>query len=159
MLERNLDGENRLIASWEELGAGAPTLIALAHLCSRAMAEGTELTDGLSAEAKAILCAARQRGILEIRASNTAYESPARFLTVFVELDEERRLQFRTNHDPQQNIRFFDGFRQLCGGGLVMHHLFHEFSLTRAGFEFAATIDRREVQHLLDLGRPCEAGG
>ena len=159
MLERNLDGENHLIASWEELGAGAPTLIALAQLCCRAMATRTQWTEGLSPEAKAILYAARQRGILEVKASNTAYEAPARFLTVFVELDERRKVQFRTSHDPLQNIRFFDGFRQLCGSGLVMHHLFHEFSLTRAGFEFAATIDQKEVQELLDLGRPCDASG
>lgn len=156
MLERNLESSRP--RRWDELGAGAPTLIALAELCSRAMAEQTCVTNGLSAEAKAILWAARQRGIIEVRGSNTAYESPSRFLTVYVELDEERRLRFRSRSDPAMNIRFFDGFRELCSTGLVMHHLYHEFSLTRAGFEFAATIAVHDVQTLLELGQECGPG-
>ena len=60
-------------------------------------------------------------------------------------VDEDRRVRFRTG-DPAQNIRFLDGFRELCARGLVMHHLFPEFSLTRTGYEFAATIRREEVQ-------------
>ncbi len=150
MLERILEQTARQKSSWDDLGHGAPSLIALAELCSRAMADNYVSTEQLSPEALAILYAARHRGIIEVKGSNTAYESAARFLTVFVEMDDEQRLRFRNNSDPRLNIRFFDGFRELCAAGLVMHHLFHEFSLTRAGFDFAATIDGDEVQSLLD---------
>ncbi len=50
--------------------------------------------------------------------------------------------------EPERTIRILDAFRQLCVSGLVMHHLFREFSLTRAGFELARTISRQEVQIL-----------
>ncbi len=159
MLEQHVNARKRLIASWEELGSGAPTVIALAELCCRSMAADITEIEGLSAESRTILFAARERGIFEIRANNMAFETPARFLTVFVELSEGEKLMFRTRDDPQQNIRFFDGFRQLCANGLVMHHLYHEFSLTRAGFELARTVDQAEVGELMDIGRPCGYGG
>ena len=157
MLERILD--NSQPSRWDELGHGAPTLVALAQLCSRAMAEGVVRSDALSPEAKAILYTARRRGIIEIKGNNLAYESPARFLTVYVELDQDRRLRFRSNRDPALNIRFFDAFRELCTTGLIMHHLYHEFSLTRAGFEFAATIPAEEVEPLLEIAQECGPGG
>jgi hypothetical protein len=158
MLERILQQGVRLKNSWDDLGNGAPTLIALAELCSRAMAENVVSTENLSPEALAILYAARNRGVIEVKGSNTAYESAARFLTVIVEIDDERRLRFRNNSDPKLNVRFFDGFRELCAGGLVMHHLFHEFSLTRAGFDFATTIDEDDVASLLDEAQMCALG-
>ncbi len=159
MLERTLEHGLRLKNSWEDLGRGAPTLIALAELCSRAMAENVISTDSLSPEARAILFAAQDRGVIEVKGSNMAYDSADRFLTVIVELDKERRLRFRNSSEPKLNVRFFDGFRELCAAGLVMHHLFHEFSLTRAGFEYAATIDGDEIQTLLDEAQPCGPGG
>ena len=73
-----------------------------------------------------------ERGILEVKGCNTAYESPSRLLTVFVELEDESQIRFRDPRDAQQNVRFLEGFRQLCANGLVMHHLYHEFSLTGA---------------------------
>ena len=66
---------------------------------------------------------------------NDAFSAPARFLAVRVELDEEQWLVFRSREDPAVTIRFLDGFRELCAAGLVMHHLYRDFSLTRAGFE------------------------
>jgi hypothetical protein len=158
MLERILEQTARQKSSWDDLGHGAPTLIALAELCSRAMAENHVSTEQLSPEALAILFAARDRGVIEVKGSNTAYESAARFLAVIVEIDDDQRLRFRNNTDPKLNVRFFDGFRELCSAGLVMHHLFHEFSLTRAGFEFAATIKADEVQSLVDQAQMCAPG-
>jgi hypothetical protein len=113
------------------------------------------VTEGLLPEAQAILFAAGRRGILEIKGSNAAYESPSRLLTVFVEMDDESRIRFRDARDVRQNVRFLEGFRQLCARGLVMHHLHHEFTLTHAGFELAATIRPDEIQRLLDFGQPC----
>ncbi|MBM4093112.1 MAG: hypothetical protein FJ276_27440 [Planctomycetes bacterium] len=155
MLERNLSFDDPLFASWNELGVGAPTLIALAQLCCRAMVAGIASAERLSPEAKTILVAARKRGLIEIKATNTAYESPARLLTVHIEVAPEERIRFRSNTDPHQNIRFFEGFRQLCASGLVMHHLCHEFSLTQAGFECAAAIPIEEVRSLLELAQEC----
>ena len=157
MLERALGIDEMLAATWSEMGVGAPTLIALAHLCSRAWVTGPVAAEELSPEARAILYAAGRRGILEVKGSNAAYESPSRLLTVFVETADDIRIRFRDTQDVRQNVRFLDGFRQLCACGLVMHHLFHEFTLTPAGFELAATICPDEIRRLLDLGQPCVA--
>ncbi len=154
MLERFLGADDPLTVSWNEMGAGAPTLIALAQLCSRAMAFGRAPTEELTPEAKAILYAARQRGILEVKGSNTAYESPSRLLTVFVETEANSQIRFRDPHDPKQNIRFLDGFRLLCANGYVMHHLYHEFSLTTAGFDRAHQLAPDGLESLLALGQP-----
>jgi len=155
MLGRALWSDEQQTASWNELGVGAPTIGALAQLCSRAWVSGSVSTGELSPEAQAILYAAGRRGMLEVKGTNTAYESPSRLLTVFVEMDDDTRIRFRDARDVRQNVRFLEGFRQLCACGLVMHHLYHEFTLTPLGFEMAANIRPDEIQKLLDLGQPC----
>ncbi len=135
------------------MGVGAPTIMALAELCGRAIVNDAPPAEGLSLEARTILYAARQRGILEIKATNTAFESPERFLTVYVELDTHRQMRFRKADDPRFTIRFLEGFRQLCRHGAVMHHLFHEFSLTTRGFDLAAAIEKAEIATLLAEGQ------
>ena len=72
-------------------------------------------------------------GVFEIKGTFNAFDSIERFLAVHVETAAEHFLIFRSKQDPQITIRFLDAFRQLCSAGLVMHHLFREFSLTRAG--------------------------
>jgi hypothetical protein len=155
MLGRALGSDEQLVATWSDLGAGAPTIAALAQLCSRAWVNGSSAAEDLWPEARAILYVAGRRGVLEIKGTNAAYESPSRLLTVFVELDDETRIRFRDARNVQQNVRFLEGFRQLCARGLVMHHLYHEFTLTPSGFALAATISPSEVQTLLDFGQPC----
>lgn len=146
---RNFSDDGRRMVLWEELGAGAPTLAAFAHLCSQALAENCCATrEELSEEARAILYAARHRGAIEIKGVNHAFESTERFLTVCVELDLERQLILKRRDDPEFTIRFLDGFRQLCVSGLIMHHIFRDFSLTRPGFELARAIRREEVSVL-----------
>ncbi|MCA9223281.1 MAG: hypothetical protein KDA71_23355 [Planctomycetales bacterium] len=152
MLERFIDPKADLPGSWQELGEGAPTLIALAHLCAVAMTREKPLDIELSPEARAILVAARDRGVIEVKGMNQAFEAPERFLAVQIELDEQRMLTFRNREFPEITIRFFNGFRQLCQTGLVMHHLYRDFSLTQAGYELARTIDREEVESLLAQG-------
>jgi hypothetical protein len=138
--------DGRQMVLWEELGEGAPTLIAFARLCSDALAANRQApVEELTDEARAILYASRRRGTIEVKGVNHAFESSERFLTVCVELDTEHQLFLKRRDDPQLTVKFLDGFRQLCASGLVMHHLFREFSLTRAGFELAATIHRRDV--------------
>ena len=154
MLERFLGQNGPNAASWSDLGTGAPTLFALAQLCSHALSTCTVVTDSLSPEAQAILYTARHRGILEVKGSNEAYESPSRLLTVFVEIEDQSQIRFRDSQDARQNVLFLEGFRQLCASGLVMHHLNHEFSLTGAGFDHARTMTPEECEHLLELGRP-----
>ncbi|MHB0954774.1 MAG: hypothetical protein ACYC0X_00200 [Pirellulaceae bacterium] len=158
MMERIAESVDQLATTWGDLGIGAPTIIALAQLCSRAIVTGPAVAEDLSPEAKAILFTAGQRGILEIRGSNTAYESPSRLLTVFVELDSDARVRFRDPGNVEQNVRFLEGFRQLCAHGLVMHHLFHEFTLTAAGFLRATSIHPDEIHEILEFGQPCGPG-
>ena len=143
--------DRRLIRSWEDLGAGAPTLIALASLCSQALASGRVSDAPLSEEAKAILYAARRRGVIEIKGNYRAFEAPARFLTVFVELEVDVSLAFKSTSDPVLTIHFLEGFRELCSEGFVLHHLYRDFSLTRRGFERAGKIRREEVPLLTGL--------
>jgi hypothetical protein len=139
------------MALWEVLGTGTPTLMAFAQLCGNALsANRQEPCEQLSEEAKAILYVARHRGAIEIKGSDTGFDSSERLLAINVELEADRQLAFRRRGEPELTMRFLDGFRQLCASGLVMHHLFREFSLTRAGFELAKTIQRDEV-HVLDI--------
>lgn len=138
--------------SWNDLGEGAPTVIALAVLCGRAIVNGPQDDPTLSLEAQALLLAARKRGVFEIKGTFNAFDSIERFLAVHVEVEPEQYIVFRSKQDPQITVRFLDAFRELCAAGLVMHHLFREFSLTRAGFELAATIASDDVESLVALG-------
>jgi hypothetical protein len=108
--------------------------------------------EGLLPEAKAILVAARNRGVVEVRGVNTAFDPAARLLAVYVELDESQTIAFRDPERPETTVSFLEGFRQLCELGLVMHHLHRDFSLTSLGFEVARTISQQEVQPWLDKG-------
>lgn len=151
-LQRNETEHQRALAdSWQALGEGGPTLIALANLCARNLAQPppedavAELTD----EAKAILIAARETGSIEVRGVRTAFEAPARYLAVYVELEQHRTVAFRSREDVEVTVRFFDGLVQLCRSGLVMHHLARDFSLTRRGFEVARGLERAPLEPLL----------
>ncbi len=148
--------DNYLSGSWDALGAGAPVLVALSQLCSNAMVESnaasTLQASDLSPESKAILVASRERGVIEIKAVNAAFEAPSRMLAVYIELDESQTIAFRDPHAPEVTVRFLEGFRLLCEKGLVMHHIHRDFSLTQRGFELARTISKEEVQPWLDKG-------
>jgi hypothetical protein len=148
--------DNYLSGSWDALGAGAPILVALAQLSADAMVsiDSTALpeTGKLMPESKAILVAARNRGVIELKGVNAAFEAPARMLAVYVELDEVQTIAFRDPNQPEVTVRFLDGFRLLCQYGLVMHHIHRDFSLTSRGFDLARTISQEEVQPWLDKG-------
>jgi hypothetical protein len=146
----------RWAATWLELGEGAPTLAGLARVASVAMATGGDKSIRLSREARCILHAARNRGVVEIKGANRAFDAPGRMLAVYVETDADRTLIFRRRDDPAFTIRFLGGFRELCAAGLVMHHIFTEFSLTREGLDLAQTIPAEEVRDL--LARAVELG-
>jgi hypothetical protein len=148
--------DNYLSGSWDALGAGAPILVALAQLSADAMvgfdASKAMTAEHLPPEAKAILVAARDRGVIELKAVNAAFEAPARLLAVYVEIDETQTVAFRDPNEPEVTVRFLDGFRVLCEQALVMHHVHRDFSLTRRGFELARTLSKQEVQPWLDKG-------
>ncbi len=158
--------DNYLHGSWEALGNGAPMLVALAQLCSESWVRKSpafgdrqmedpalinEQLDGLLPEAKAILFAARNRGIIEIRAVNSAFDAAARLLAVYVELDEDRTIAFRDPSKPATTVRFLEGFRNLCSQGLVIHHIFGDFSLAPRALQIADLLKRDELQDLLEL--------
>ncbi|MGI9516926.1 MAG: hypothetical protein ACR2NP_07780 [Pirellulaceae bacterium] len=157
MLPRNLsDGPPSDSLAWDDLTRGIPTIAALAGLCSQMLASSQSPAvdmNELPAESRAILFAAGQTGALGIQGDKNAFEPGERYLAVCVELGEGRRLEFRCPENPEQTIRFMEGFRRLCQSGLVMHQLMNEFSLTAAGFDAAREIDANEVQSLIDMGR------
>jgi hypothetical protein len=120
-----------------------------AALASRAIATAAAPSGDISLEAQALLFAARKRGSLEIKAAKHAYDSSERMLAVYVELTPERFLAFRSRTNPEYTIAMLDGFRQLCGSGMVMHHLGHDFSLTLAGMKAAKQVAEPSVASLL----------
>jgi len=135
--------------AWSELGHGAPTIAGLANVASRAMADGGDKSVVLSPEARCILYAARERGVIEVKGANRAFDAPGRMLAIYVEMDSEHTLIFRSRENPALTIRFLAGFRELCVAGLAMHHIYTEFSLTREGLQLAQAIDPQEVAELL----------
>ena len=106
----------------------------------------------LTPEAEAILCAARERGIFEVKGTNQEFESTRRLLAIYVETAANCYLVFRDQREPEVTIRFLDGFRELCEAGLVMHQMGAEFSLTRSGFERAAVLQESALQDYLEMG-------
>lgn len=163
--------DNYLAGSWEALGNGAPVLVALAQICSHAWTKQSKksvdakLTESLgenesgetggrsrlTGEALAILYAARDRGIIEIKAVNTAFDVAARLLAVYVEVTDERTIAFRDARNPEITVRFLDGFRELCQRGMVIHHIYRDFSLSPLGFMAARKVTRESVQSWLDM--------
>ena len=144
--------DNYLHGSWDALGEGAPLLVALAQLCSERWVHGRDLPDAsdLSPEARCLLYSARERGIIEVRAVNSAFDAAARILAVYVETDEEHTIAFRNQKCPEITLRFLEGFRQLCDHGLIIHHIYRDFSLAPQAMQLARSIHREEVQDLLD---------
>ena len=153
MLFRNLGSDDQKQATlWQDLGYGAPTIIGFANLCSQALCDHRSLqdpSDHLSDEAKTILVAAACRGTMDIRANRESFDSAARFLAVCVEHELDGRLLFLRKDNPEQTVRFLEGFRQLCGSGLIIHHLQKDFSLSSAGFEMAKNLTREDFDEFL----------
>lgn len=149
MLDRYLGTDEQTAPLWNELGHSAPTLYALARLCSQRWSLTAPPEDPLSLEAQAILGLAAKRGMFELKVSNTSANAVERLLTVYVEVSENELVPVRIRGDLQTSLRLFDGFRQLCATSLVMHHQLNEFSLTTAGFTAAAGIANEEVDKLL----------
>ena len=159
MLQRNLS-ESQPTESlvWEDLTNGIPTIAALANLCSKVLSEPetqASYSSNLTAESSAILHVASATGSISIRGDKNAFEPGERFLAICVELEEGRRIEFRVKDNPEQTIRFVEGFRRLCKAGLVMHQLMNEFSLTAAGFDFAKQVDVQAITSLVEMGRDC----
>ena len=147
--------DNYLHGSWEALGNGAPMLVALAQLCSetwvRRDADFRVEPSAFTLEARAILFAARARGIIEIRAVNSAFDAAARLLAVYVEVNAERTIAFRDPARPEVTLKFMEGFRELCKAGLIMHHIYRDFSLSPHAIALAGQIQVADVQSQLDM--------
>ncbi len=157
MLLRNLgQDESHLPLSWQDLAIGAPTIIAFATLCGRALSHSISPVETLSDHAMALLVAARQRGVFDLRGNKEAFESSDRFLAVCIEVDDEPRLLFRQKGNPRETMRFIQGFQELCQSGLVMHHLQRDFSLTTAGFDRADQLEAKEFQRWIDFAVEVE---
>ena len=157
MLQRNLTGNHPVESlTQEDLNNGIPTIAALARLCSDALARPESSPVGtrpLTSEALAILHLARNTGSISIRGDKNAFEPGERYLAICVEQEEGRRFEFRVPGNPEQTIRFVDGFRGLCHDGLVMHQLMNEFSLTASGFDVASQVDPDPIERLIAMGR------
>ena len=155
MLRRNLTDPSGQ-TWWQDLSHGAPTISALARLCSNALIE-SQLTlpadeakptldlNTLSAEARALLHLAKQRGTFEIRAKKDGFDSAERFLAVAVEVEPERWRLLLEKATPRQTIRFLEAFASLCQAGLILHHVQAEFSFSSLGFEKATELEDQDA--------------
>lgn len=150
-LETAQSFHGEMAASWEALGSGGPTLAALAAVCAQAIIHPTSDSPekNLGLEAQAILYAARNRGVIEVRGVRTAFEAPGRLLAVYVEEDESRTIAFRSQTHPEVTVRFFDGFCELCRAGMILHHLHRDFTLSRLGFERARKVSQQDIAEKL----------
>ena len=137
---------------WKDLTHSVPTLAALAQLASDRLVSPNTVEIALSPEANTILSITRDRGVIELKSNNTEFESAQRMLAVYVEQSADTHVMFRSRTEPEVTVRFFDGFRQLCDAGLVMHQVGGEFSLTSQGFEQARKINPVEVAELVSMG-------
>lgn len=143
---------SRLRLTWADLVEGTPTVIALAELCSAALARGTPPQGELSLAAKAILFAARQRGCVELKATKNAYDSAQRLLAVHVETSPERMLVLRSRLEPHFTLQMLEAFRELCAAGLILHSHGREFTLTHSAMQLGAGVAPDEVADLLAQG-------
>ena len=142
--------DDSLARGWEDLGAGVPSVIALAKQASIAMVEDRrDDWRELSPEAQTLLFASRECGAFEIHATNSAFEPHQRWLAVAVEQPDDQWIVFRPAGSPAGVVRFFSGFSELCRGGLVMHQIYRDFSLTPAGFIAAEEVDPKPLADLL----------
>jgi hypothetical protein len=146
--------DSYLSGSWEALGAGAPILVALAQLCSQAIVDRPSVPplESFSPAARAILYAARIRGVIEVKGLHTAFEAPSRLLAVYIEDEEGNTIAFRDARNPEITVQFLEGLRELCISGLVIHHLLRDFSLSSAGFAMARQIELEDIQKWLAKG-------
>lgn len=155
MLPRHLsDFGNHAPTAWQELAEGAPTIIGFARLCSQAISDTNQTAvtlEQLSDEAKCLLAMAAPRGTFEIWFQRDGFDSVERFLAVCVEQQPHRRKLLLQKEDPQQTVKFLEGFRQLCQSGLVLHHLQRDFSLSSQGFELAQLLSIDDYQALIDF--------
>lgn len=141
MLPRYTSSESLSIPGWNELSESVPVIASLAALAAHAWTEGPpERSRELSHEAKALLAAAAQRGIFELRTTPVEFESSDRMLAVCVERPDQRRLIFKRTGEPRRTLRYLEAFRELCEQGLVIHQLQKEFSLTERGFTVADSL-------------------
>lgn len=143
MLPRYTSSDSLSIPGWNELSESVPVIAALAALAARAWTGPTpERNPELSHEARALLAAAAERGIFELRTTPAEFDSSDRMLAVSVERPDQRRFIFKRTGEPRRTLRYLEAFRELCEQGLVIHQLQKEFSLTERGFAVAATLTR-----------------
>ena len=157
MILRNTD--QSIIASLSagsDLGSGSISVLGFAQLAARALAGNVDLPQALSNEALVLLYLARDRGIFEMRAQPDAFDSTERLLAVSVEFEEGRWKVFRQKSNPRKTVAYLDAFRELCQGGLVLHHSLREFSLTKNGFSVAAESKPNDLDIELEWANVLE---
>ena len=162
MLPRDLSGPDLHASWWSDLERGAPTILGLARLAALALESASDpwspqrAESELSPEARTLLVLAAERGTFEIRASRESFEAAERRLGVCVETEPDRWQWLLDKSQPEQTMKFLEGFRQLAAGGLVLHQLQTEFSLTAAGFKLARNLDDQPLAELLAFGSPVD---
>lgn len=139
---------------WDSLTAGAPTVVALARLAAESWIEPRREVGSLGLEARAILFLAKDRGVIELRGSNDAFDSADRLLMVHVEVGADSVVVLKTPGNARGTMRFLEGLRELCEAGLVVHHMQREFSLAERGYSLASEMTRDGLETPLASAHP-----
>ncbi len=160
MLNRDFGSSARRVGfAWDDLLQSAPTVMAFAQICFQAMIEPPDCElDSLSDEAKTLLWAAKDRGVMELKGDWEAFDSSERLLSVNVEVQDQVHWLFKRPGDPQQTMRFLEGFALLCRNHLVIHQWQREFCLTDRGFMLAAQVDDRSLAKLFEFPQRTDHG-
>lgn len=150
-----------LSGAWDALGIAVPAISALAQLSVESLLRGVslgaaaesgrveELTTRMSREALALLYAAQEYGVIEVKVTPRAFRAAERFLAIHITIGEEQVLVFQDPQELRVAVEFLEGFAELCRAGLCLHQLHGEFSLTKAGFEAAKRVRREDVESWL----------
>lgn len=150
-----------LAGAWDALGIAVPAISALAQLSVESLLRGVtvgaavqsswveELFAKLSREALALLYAAQEHGVIEVKVTPRAFRAAERFLAIHITIGEEQVLVFQDPQELRVAVEFLEGFTELCRAGLCLHQLHGEFSLTKAGFEAATRVRREDVESWL----------
>jgi len=150
-----------LSGAWDALGIAVPAISALAQLSVesllRGVGFGADFQSGrveehlakLSREALALLYAAQEHGVIEVKVTPRAFRAAERFLAIHITIGEDQVLVFQDPQELRVAVEFLEGFAELCRAGLCLHQLHGEFSLTKAGFDAATKVRHEDVESWL----------
>lgn len=131
----------RPVFHWEDLQQSAPTVMAIAQVCSMAIVQPEPVPpDELTDEARTLLYVGRERGVYELKGDWEAFDASQRLLSVSVEVAEQVHWLFKQPGQIEKTMQFLSGFIEICRCGWMTHQWQREFVLSAEGFAVAGQV-------------------